>query len=794
MMRLAVDGRPCDLFSDFGVSFGFDAENLFSAESARQGITVEVELPSTRANNEVFGSLRDPYAKTRFNTEHHTAEISADGMVLLSGTAYLLSVSMSERSSVYSLRIIGGSSSWAESAVRRMIGDADIAFSTTFTPMSIAATWTGDSPVRFLPVCRSGRTAKVNGSSLLPAERIMLTDDYHPFISLQALVRDIFSEAGYTLQSAFIDGEYFASLYMSGAYSDADTSAQRSAMDFLARRRSLASAQADSLGRVVATPSVAEFSLGNIVDTADPSAVDDLGQYMSDTFSRNGCFFVDDDGYACFKPVSAVEVGFLLHLEYDTSFRIVSRTRLAGFDRVRFLPGVDAQFAIANTFTDYRDNPTGGLAYRVIVFDYVAGRKYRLCIRSGSSLTTVGEFSERSAIISLPSTLGGTVELMSMNDESKDFVTYAGDWAMYAGHVEETGTVSLELDMRIPPQTVSAGSKFLLDKFIFEGADPGMTITVGRATSLRPYFSTNPGYGSAIGFADISRHGVRLMEVLDAVQHMFNLAIYTDERSKTVYIEPEEEFYDSSTEFDWTGRIDFSQPVVISDAGLDKPQWKVYGYVEADAAAAEISADRDRNFGSWTAGNPLYGAKQYSQHLTNPLFTATVNKTGLCATAPSASIMCVGDTGAGDEGLDTVFTPHVVRYAGMCALPQNQTWGYPSNSGEYPLAAFHYAGDDAADGGFTLSFDDEDSQTGLHCRYDASVARTADRQYLELSLRLTPVDIVHLFRPDGLLPSLRSTFRFRISGESSRYRLCGLDGYNPSTGSTRCRFIRLTED
>lgn len=794
MMRLTVDGRMCDLSSDFAVPFGFDSEELFSTEAARQGVTVELELPSTRANNAVFGDLCDPYAKTRFNLSHHEAEISADGVVLFSGTAYLLSASMSECSSAYSVRIIGGSSSWAEEAVRRSVGDAGITFSTTFTPMSIAATWTGDSPVRFLPVCRSERTTGVNGSSLLPVERIMLTDDYHPFISLQALVRDIFSDAGYTLQSAFIDSDYFASLYMSGAYSDADTSAQRSAMDFLARRRDRASAQADSLGRVFATPSVAASSVGNIVDTADPLAVDDLGQYMSDTFSRNGCFFVDEDGYACFRPVSSVEVGFMLHLEYDTSFRILSRSRLAGFDRVRFLPGVDAQFAIANTFTDYRDNPTGGLAYRVIVFEHTEGRTYRLCIRNGSSLATVGEFSERSAVITLPSPLGGTVELTCRNDVAKDFVTYGGDWAMYAGHVEETGTVSLELDMRIPPQSISAGSKFLLDKFIFEGADPGMTITLGRATSLRPYFSTNPGYGSTIGFADISRHGARLIEVLDAVQHMFNLAIYTDERSKTVYIEPEEEFYDSSAEFDWTDRIDFSQPVEIADAGLDKPQWKVYGYVEADAAAAEISAKRDRDFGSWTARNPLYGAKQYSQHLTNPLFTATVNKTGLCSTAPSASIMRVGDTGADDEGLDTVFTPHVVRYAGMCALPQNQTWGYPSNSGEYPLAAFHYAGDDAAEGGFTLSFDDEDSQAGLHGYYDASVARTADRQYLSLSLRLTPVDIVHLFRPDGLLPSLRSTFRFRISGESSRYRLCGLDGYNPSSGSTRCRFIRLTED
>ena len=60
----------------------------------------------------------------------------------------------------------------------------------------------------------------------------------------------------------------------------------------------------------------------------------------------------------------------------------------------------------------------------------------------------------------------------------------------------------------------------------------------------------------------------------------------------------------------------------------------------------------------------------------------------------------------------------------MHPLPGDERWGYPSGRSEYPLAAFHFAGDDAAEG-FTLCFEDRDGQQGLHRFYDGQVRREA---------------------------------------------------------------------
>ena len=74
--------------------------------------------------------------------------------------------------------------------------------------------------------------------------------------------------------------------------------------------------------------------------------------------------------------------------------------------------------------------------------------------------------------------------------------------------------------------------------------------------------------------------------------------------------------------------------------------------------------------------------------------------------------MQVGDRdNAQEQGAGV--TPRIVRFAGMHPLPVAERWGYPSGQAEYPLAAFHFAGDGAAEG-FTLCFEDRDGVRGLH--------------------------------------------------------------------------------
>ena len=60
-----------------------------------------------------------------------------------------------------------------------------------------------------------------------------------------------------------------------------------------------------------------------------------------------------------------------------------------------------------------------------------------------------------------------------------------------------------------------------------------MKLTLHKECALRP------GFGSRIAFADVAQHRIRQAELLEALAHLFNLRFYTEEATRTVWIEPE---------------------------------------------------------------------------------------------------------------------------------------------------------------------------------------------------------------------------------------------------------------
>lgn len=129
----------------------------------------------------------------------------------------------------------------------------------------------------------------------------------------------------------------------------------------------------------------------------------------------------------------------------------------------------------------------------------------------------------------------------------------------------------------------------------------------------------------------------------------------------------------------------------------------------------------------------------------------------------------------------------------MHPLPGDERWGYPSGRSEYPLAAFHFAGDDVAEG-FTLCFEDRDGQQGLHRFYDGQVRREASRERIILSLRLAPHEFEALLTPGTGAPDIRSVFRIDTGAGVVRAALHAVGDYDPAKASVRCTFNRLMED
>ena len=789
-MRLYVDGRSCPIPKATMVPIGFEIAKMQDPQRVIEGQQVEITIPSTAESNAIFGVSRDIYALERFNSRHHQARVECGGIEMFSGTIYILSASMNDRLvGHYKVRIVIGGYKWAKDASRTLLQSSGLRVDMALTPEAIMESWQGERAVRFLPVLRNRYPSLYSGVSAAPLEHIMTVDDFHPFISVAAVFDKVFK--GYEVKGDFIASDTFKQLYFSGQYDSPNTVKQQALLDFKARRKDRATATADNNGMVYATASFAgSSSLGNIVDTANPTVVDCDGQLMQDTFSTGNVFTINETGYCQFQSNIAANVGFMLHLEYITDYHIESRRKLTCFDRIIADPGVDAQFVVANGFADQREMMLPGLIYNLCIFDYTPSATYLFEIkdRDSGALIDSRVINSRFTAIDVPKGCNPECSLSVVSDQAEAENT---DWALYFGYVQEYGQTEVNVDVRIPPQQFSAGEKMQFNRIKFAGAEEGMEITLSTACSLSPYFSSVPGYGSQIGIADIAHHDIWLIEVVEAVCKMFNLAIFTDEQSKVVVIEPLEELY-SDKVWEWSDKVDFSSPITIGDMGVDQPHWFEWRYKSGDYATEQYNEQRATTLGCWKVENPTYGAKDSTKREYNPLFTTGVNKCGQYAIAPSASIHQVGDSAA-EGAMDAPFTPHIVQYVGMRPLPKGEQWGYPINDSYYPLAAFFFEGDSFTEG-FSLCYEDRDGVLGLHRYFDKAAERMASRQRLTLTLRLTPSEMCRLLEAEGSFASVRDTFRLDILGESSLYRLESLKSYDYSRGCAECTFIRLTND
>ena len=790
MIELLIDGQSCDLGKLPTIPVDFDIEKLTKVEGERNGRVVEFVLPSTPKNDAIFGPSRDIYATERFNTEHHVAVVKREGVVVFEGTVYLRGTTLRKGANAdYSIRISEGGAEWIEKVVYGKLSDLDIPFAEDLTLSTITKSWEGEGAVRFLPVRRSDKSVGYSTSSSIPIEFVMLTDDYHPFISIADMVKAMFAKSGYKLHSRFFDSEFGKSLYMSGDYTRSDVTTAKSMCDFFARRSATTTVTADSVGMVYASNAFAAHTLGPLVDTADPEAVDSDGVQMSETFNTLNAFSKNSGGNICFTPARSVKVGFLLHLEYITDYKIISRDNFSGFNVVDGLHGLSVKFSLANTCKDQRESLMKNMQYRAIVFDHVSNRNYRLVGTFASGLQTIiAEWSSRSMLVTTPGTSLQSVELLYRDSESDEWLRYQDDWALYFGYIGEEGRVDVKMDIRIAPQEVAAGESYLLDKFWFKGAEPGMKLTMSNKTTLRPYFSTVPGYGSSLEFKDVAPRQIRQVDMLAAIGEMFNLAFYTDRVNKELYIEPLEQLYDDTEVIDITHCIDYGSGLKIADAGLDKPQTHRFAYLEGDVASNRFNSTNDTTLGLWRYYNHLYGTKDSVRELGGKLFTTTVNVADVFSFAPSASIMRVGDVGVADEGIDATFTPHIVCYKGMRKLPEGECWIANKKLESYPYATFFDAEE------VNLGFEDREGLEGLNRFYKPELMRQEEGHRITLDLHLTTAEMASLFTESGPKPSIRKVFRFDIQGESSLYRIVRVKSWSIEEGRVRCTFERIAKD
>ncbi len=757
MINLYIDGCICCTHPTSTVEFSYNSDILKELDDMVSGQSVRISIPATAENDEILCEDGYLHAPQRFNATSHTAEVWYCGERLVVGEAILEEVSYIKGAVWYTILITSQSAAWAEDAKQSTFNSFCVEFDMKLSVDNIQKQWSSSEPVKFVEVRRDSYTPVQSSVSTEMVREIVSLEDYHPFLHVATMLRSIFSTSGYRVESNFLQSDYFESLYMSGSYGSSTNSTEtRNAMDFYAKRYEDSTSTADFLGRVYMTPSYVANSVGAMVDAATTLT-------ESDCYSNGGCFY-DDNGVPTFKPLVQVYVGFAVRLRYITPYKITDRYSLQTFNKVHLASGHDYEFNVANNFVDHRESPTSTFSYMLCLFDFVSGDDVSLYFRleDGSLVYHSTITSRVTYIVSPSSNLSEALLFDSSQTE------YSYDWALYNGWVTEEGSTEVDVTLRITPEQVSPTSSVKFNEAFIYGGSASWEFTLKSETSITPYFAKHPGSNADITFADIAQIDAFQSSLVESIAHMYNLRFYTDESNKMVYIEPYNDIWDRSIEWDWSDKIDTSYDVEISDFAAETYQNRKWGYRDGDGVTSRGDGDipADDEFGFWECAIESYAAKSGTESLLSPLYSPSQST--------DEGVLQVGDRDDVDSIGSFDFTPRIVRHVGDIARD------------EYLMPQLSFYSTTA---GVSLCFEDRGGMEGLNSYHTEENELLARGRIISLRLRLSPFDVASLFSKCELSASILSLFSFTLGGEQVRCLLKEVVEYDPLKETTLCRFI-----
>lgn len=796
MVKIIIDNQECDLLEGFRLPKNlvtFNADDLADIERQRTGKSISLRLPSSPTNDAIMGFATDSYTTTRFNATYHEGVVEVDNTPMLKGVVHLEAIEYSPINTngrgacaEYHIRIIDGAPDWINYMSISRLQNTPLGYNATLSGETITDSWEQESKVKFLPVFRDEYLQSDNQALLYPAQRILTIGDYHPFISIEQMVKAMFKDFGYTTEGEFLNSELFKSLHMSGDLGSDDSASVTKMMDltgFHAGRTSEATTTADYMGKAYLSPLVLTNSLGNIVQTADKAVNEKF-------FNNNEALAISNTGVV-FTPQREVNVAFDIYLKFTAQYKILSRHRLQGFDSIYVDTNCDLKFGVLNPYIDRRSEVAKGVTYRCVIFDFVEDEEYRIAWRLTTGSTIYTNITARAAAINSPSSAAIESCRLMKRDSSGIYRNCEQDWALYDGYISEVMSRDVEITLRTIPEKLSPSKPKQFNRMYLYGATSGLQITLSAECTLSPVFTSALGYGSEVRSSTILQHKCTQANLLSAIQQMFNLRIVSDKQRSKVLIEPRDDFY-SNKLFDWSNRVVFSEPIEVSDLATDISKRRILAYkTEGGGAVNRFNLHNDTSLGEWSVTTDSYIASDDVNRKENMLFCPTLSQTGVSSEASAAALLSIGNRDTDEIGDNAI---RIVCYKGLYQLPNSQKWGFPANDGKYPFAAFHYpAGmvesDDAAiigeviaagpEEGFTLCFENRDGIQGLHSYYDRQWSTEAQRRKVSLSIRIGAEELMALLNYNTTdTANIRSLFRLEIDGQPTHYRLQAIESYD----------------
>ena len=194
MMRVFIDDVEVGVVNEgFRLPlYRFSA--LRGVEGWREGSEVVLEVRSMDGSGDMFGMSEELHRKSIFNDSYHSARIEVGGVVIFSGVATLLGVKRRGGEVIYRVRVRVGGAEWADNAANTRLSDTAIDLELWMYPRDIRNTWSTPVAVRMLPLHRDSYVQEAETGIQVP-QQTLLPHNYHPFISVPAIIDSIANEA-----------------------------------------------------------------------------------------------------------------------------------------------------------------------------------------------------------------------------------------------------------------------------------------------------------------------------------------------------------------------------------------------------------------------------------------------------------------------------------------------------------------------------------------------------------------------------------------------------------------------
>ena len=196
-----------DLFSDESISVDYNLADLRDPAAIFSPISKSFSVPATDVNNQFFKHYYDVSVSGGFNPyAKQDVTLYSDDLIMISGYLQLLDVSLENTMpKQYQVLVAGENARFARNVGEKELRELDLeSYAHTFNYENIVGSWNGDlfdGDIVYAPV-----DTRVFASDTLFSPQQLTTPlwetDFFPAIKATIIFQQIFTEAGYTIESA----------------------------------------------------------------------------------------------------------------------------------------------------------------------------------------------------------------------------------------------------------------------------------------------------------------------------------------------------------------------------------------------------------------------------------------------------------------------------------------------------------------------------------------------------------------------------------------------------------------